>query len=114
MEISLIYTPLHKSFVIVSDYHILHEEIVKLKSVLQQAEFPTQSLDKIISKFVDKSFKKRIKITTAPKRQMVLTCAGTQLLVLKRKINKLFKDQLPSGKLKTVFDQPKKRHLILD
>ena len=45
---------------------------------------------------------------------MVLTCAGTQLLALKRKINKLFKDQLTSGKLKTVFDQPKKRHLISD
>ena len=41
----------------VSDYHKLHEEIVKLKSVLKQSGYPTGFLDKIISKFLDKSFK---------------------------------------------------------
>ena len=40
----------------VSDYHKLHEEIVKLKSVLKQSGYPTGFLDKIISKFLDKSF----------------------------------------------------------
>ena len=55
---SLINTLLHRSFTIVSDYHKLHKEIVKLKSVLRQNEYPTRFLDKIISKFFDKSFKK--------------------------------------------------------
>ena len=55
---SLITTLLYRSFTIVSDYHKLHEEIVKLKSVLRQNGYPTRFLDKIISKFLDKSFKK--------------------------------------------------------
>ena len=63
----------------VSDYHKLHEEMVKLKSVLKQSGYPTGFLDKIISKFLDKSFKKRVTITTVPKKtlQLVLPYLGT-------------------------------------
>ena len=53
---SLITTLLYRSFTIVSDYHKLHEEIVKLKSVLRQNGYPTRFLDKVISKFLDKRF----------------------------------------------------------
>ena len=69
---SLITTLLYRSFTIVSDYHKLHEEIVKLKSVLRQNGYSTQFLDKIISKFLDKSFKKRVTITTVPKKTLRL------------------------------------------
>ena len=102
---SLITTLLYRSFTIVSDYHKLHEEIVKLKSVLRQNGYPTRFLDKIISKFLDKSFKKRFTITTVPKKtlRLVLLYLGTQSLSLKKKLNKLFKEQLPSGKLEIVF-----------
>ena len=98
---SLITTLLYGSFTIVSDYHKLHEEIVKLKSVLRQNGSPTGFLDKIISKLLDKSFKKRFTITTVPKKtlRLVLPYLGTQSLSLKKKLNKLFKEQLPSGKL---------------
>ena len=54
---SLIATLLHRSFAIASDYHKLHEEIVKSKPVLRWNGFPTRFLDKIISKSLDKSFK---------------------------------------------------------
>ena len=92
---SLITTLLYRSFTIVSDYHKLHEEIVKLKSVLRQNGYPTQFLDKIISKFLDKSFKKWITITIVPKMtlRLVLPHLGTQSLGLKKKLNKLFKEQ---------------------
>ena len=43
---SLIATLLYRSFTIVSDYHKLHEEIVKLTSVLRQNGYPTRFLDK--------------------------------------------------------------------
>ena len=102
---SLITTLLYGRFTIVSDYHKLHEEIMKLKSVLRQNGCPTRFLDKIISKFLDKSFKKRFTITTVPKKKLrlVLLYLGTQSLSLKKKLNKLFKEQLSSGKLEIIF-----------
>ena len=71
-----------------------------LKSVLRQNGYPTRFLDKIISKFLDKSFEKRVTITTVPKKilRLVLPSLGTQSLRLKKRLNKLFKEQLPSGK----------------
>ena len=63
-----------ESFIIVSDYHKRHEEILKLKSVPRQNRYPTRFLDKIISKFLDKSFKNRVTITftTVPKKTLRL------------------------------------------
>ena len=101
----LITTLLYRSFIIVPDYHRLHKEIAKLKSVLRQNGYPTQFMDKVISKFLDKRFKKQNTITTVSKKTepLVLPYLGTQSLRLKKKLNKLFKEQLPSGKLEIVF-----------
>ena len=76
--------------------------------MLSQNGYPTQFLDKIISKFLDKIFKKRFTITTVPKKtlRLVLPYLGTQSLRLKKRLKKLFKEQLPSGKLEC--------HLVLD
>ena len=94
-----------RSFTIVSDYHKLHKENSKLKSVLRHNGYPTRFLDKIISKFLDKSFQKRFTITAVSKEtlRLVLPYLGTQSLRLKKKLNKLFKEQLPYGKLEIVF-----------
>ena len=102
---SLITTLLYRSFTIFSGCHKLHEEIVKLKSVIRQNGYPKRFLDKIISKFLDESFKKRVTITTVPKKtlHLILPYLETQSLRLKKKLNKLFKEQLPSGKLEIVF-----------
>ena len=104
---SLITTLLYRSFTIISDYNKLHEEVVKLKSVLRQNRYPTRFLDKIINKFLDKSFIKRVTITTVPKKTIRLVLRylylGTQSLRLKKRLNKLFKELLPSGKLEIVF-----------
>ena len=77
----------------VSDYRKLNKEIVKLKSVLMQNEYSARFMDKIISKFFDKSFKKRVTIATVPKEilRLVLTYFGTQYLRLKKRFNKLLK-----------------------
>ena len=73
--------------------------------MLSQNGYPTQFLDKIISKFLDKIFKKRVTITTVPKKtlRLVLPYLRTQSLRLKKRLKKLFKEQLPSGKLEMVF-----------
>ena len=56
---SLITTMSYKSFIIVSDYQKLHQEIVKLNSVLRENGYLTLILDKTITKFLDKSFKRK-------------------------------------------------------
>ena len=73
--------------------------------MLRHNEFPRRFLDKIICKFVDRSFKKRVSITTVPKKtlHLVLRYLGTPSLRLLKKLNKLSRDQLQSGKLEKVF-----------
>ena len=68
--------------------------------MLRHNGYPIRLLDKIISKFLDKSFKKRVTITTASKKtlRLVLPYLGRN-----KRLNKLFKKQLPSGKLEIVF-----------
>ena len=91
---SLITTLLYRSFTIISDYNKLHEEVVKLKSVLRQNRYPARFLDKIISKFLDKSFIKRVTITTVPKKTIRLVLPylylGTQSLRLKKRLGNRF------------------------
>ena len=55
--------------------------------------------------FWTKLFKKHIIITTVPKKilRLDLTYLCTQSLRLRTKIDKLFKNQLPFGKLETIF-----------
>ena len=73
--------------------------------MLRKNGYPARFLDKIISKFLDKNFKKRATITTVAKKtlRLILPYLGTQSLRLKKNLNKLFKEQLPSGKLEMVF-----------
>ena len=98
---------MYRSFTIISDYYKLHEEVVKLESVLWQNKYPTRFLDKIISKFLDKSLIKQVTITIVPKKtlRLVLLCLylGTQSLRLKKRLSKLVKELLPSSKLEIVF-----------
>ena len=62
---------LYRTFTIVSDYHKLHKEIVKLKSVLRQNGYPMRFLEKIFSKFLDKSFKNALPLPHFLKRYYV-------------------------------------------
>ena len=73
--------------------------------MLRKNGYPTRFLDKIISKSPDKNFKKQATITTVAKKTLllILPYLGTQSLKLKKNLNKLFKEQLPSGKLEMVF-----------
>ena len=73
--------------------------------MLRQNGYSARFLDKIISKFLDKSFKKRVTITTIPKEasRLVLPYLGTQSLRLKKRLYKLFKELLPSGNSEIIF-----------
>ena len=91
---SVIATLFYRSFTMVSNYLKLHEEIVlKLKSPLRQNGYPTQFLDKINSKFLDRSFKKRVTITAVSKKTLclVLGYLGTESLRLNKRLTNYLK-----------------------
>ena len=73
--------------------------------MLRQNEYPTGFLDKSISKFIGRTFKKWVTFTTTPKKafRSVLPYLGAKPLRLKKRHNKLFKEQLPSGKIEKFF-----------
>ena len=72
----------------------MHEEIVKLKSVLRENGYPARFLDKIINKFLDRNFKKLVTITTVPKKvlRLVLPYLGIQPLRLKKDLTNYLKN----------------------
>ena len=92
------------------------KEMVKLKAVQRKKGYPTRFLDKVISQFLNKTFKKEIMINTIPKKKLRLALPDicTKPLRWKTKINKLFMDQLSSANSEFFLRSTKKCHLDLD
>ena len=74
-----------------------------MKSVLKQNGYPTRI--KLLLNFSIKVSKNGSPLPQFLKKtlHLVLAYVVTQSLILKRKLNKLFKEQLPSGKFEIVF-----------
>ena len=104
----LIFTLLHRIFVITSSYQILHEEICKLKTILLKNAFPLFVIDRCILKFFDKIFTKPKpnKSTSETPKKEVLCCLpflGKASLDLKKSVKNIFKSCAPSISVKFVF-----------
>ena len=52
----LVYTLLHRSFTIVSDFSKFHLEVETLKKTLHKNAYPTKLVEKCVAKFVDNIF----------------------------------------------------------
>ena len=102
----LLLTLLHRAYVISSNYHILHEEICKLKDIWLKNAYPIFLIDKCILRFFDKNFTKSKQNNQDPSKREVLLCLpylGKFSNDLKTSLKKLFKDCAPKIKLKFVF-----------
>ena len=55
-KFGLVYTLLHRSFTIVSDFSKFHFEVETLKKTLHKNAYPTKFVDKCIAKFVNNIF----------------------------------------------------------
>ncbi len=90
---------------ICSNWHLIHEEIVKLKCVLLKNKYPLGFINSSIKLFLSKLLVHRDKKVTVPKRQflMCLPFMGRDSLVLKRKLLSFFSTQFPAFQLKIVF-----------
>ena len=55
-KFGLVYTLLHRSFTIVSDFSKFHFEVETLKKTLHKNAYPTKFVDKCVAKFVNNIF----------------------------------------------------------
>ena len=80
-KFGLVYTLLHRSFTIVSDFSKFHFETETLKKALYKNAYPTKFVDKCIAKFVNNIFVQKPVFTTVPKLE--LRVIGTYPITIK-------------------------------
>ena len=81
-KFGLVYTLLHRSFIIVSDFSKFHFETETLKKALYKNAYPTEFVHKCIAKFVNNIFVQKPVFTTVPKLE--LRIIGTYPITIKR------------------------------
>ena len=81
-----VYTLLHRSFTIVSDFSRSHFEVETLKKTLYKNAYPTKFVDKCITKFVNNIFVQKSLFSTVPKLKLriVLPYLGNVSSITKR------------------------------
>ena len=105
----LISTLLHRAYTICSDYNKLHQEISRLKSIWQKNSFPLSFIDRCIQKFLNKLFVKRKTKKLASNKKEVMICLvflGKISIVVKKKLQQIFKECGKGLHLRIVFKSP--------
>ena len=102
-KFGLVYTLLHRSFTIVSDFSKFHFEVETLKK--SKNAYPTKFTDKCITKFVKNIFIQKRVFTTVPKLELriVLPYLGNISSITKKRLNRCISKSLKSCKLQIIF-----------
>ena len=89
-KFGLVYTLLHRSFTIVSDFSKFHFEVETLKKTLHKNAYPTKFADKFVAKFVNNIFIQKPLCTTVPKLELriVLPYLGNTSSITKKRLNR--------------------------
>ena len=69
-KFGLVYTLLHKSFTIASDFSKFHFEVETLKKTLHKDAYPTKFVDKYVAKFVNNIFIQKPVFTSVSKLEL--------------------------------------------
>ena len=72
-KFGLVYTLLHRSFIIVPDFSKFHFEVETLNKTLRKNAYPTKFVDKCIAKFINNMFVQKPVFTTVPKLELSVT-----------------------------------------
>ena len=95
------YTLLHRSFTIVSDFSKFNFEV----ETLHKNAYPTKFFDKCIAKFLNNIFVQKPGFTTVPKLELriVLPYLGNISSITKKRLNRCISKRLKFCKLKIIF-----------
>ena len=93
---------------ICSDYHLITNEIEKLKDICKKNRYPERVIDKCIFAFFEKiySLKKNVTdITTEPKTKLMISLEylGNESHIVKKRLQQIIKNTLPNCNLIVVF-----------
>ena len=101
----LVYTLLHRAFVLCSSWDKFHEEVVFLKEIFLKNSFPSYFVDKCVKTFLDKIFIAKKVYLTVPHKELsiCLPFLGKQSLELKNKLSKYASKYFPTCKIKVIF-----------
>ena len=101
----LVYTILHRSFTIVSDFSKFYFEVETLKKTLHKNAYPTRFVDKCIAKFVNNIFVQKPVLTTVKKLELriVLPYLRNISSITKKRLTRCTGKHLKFCKLKIIF-----------
>ena len=101
-KLGLIACLLHRIYTICSNWEQIHNEINFLKCVLIRNKYPINIINRSISIFLQKLFVKRDKPDSVEKREFIicLPFLGSETLIVKSKLKKLFSTIFPAYKIK--------------
>ena len=104
-KFGLVYTLLHRSFTIVSDFSKFHFEVETLKKTLHKNTYPTNFVDKCISKFINNIFVQKPVVTSVPKLELriILPFLGNISSITKKRLNRCISKRLKFCNLKIIF-----------
>ena len=101
----LIYTLLHRAFILCSTWDKFHEEVLYLRKTFIKNAYPGFVIDKCIKLFLDKIFVPKETVHTVPQKELsiCLPFLGKQSLELKSKMQKFIHRYFPQCKIRVVF-----------
>ena len=104
-KFSLVWTLLFRSFNICSSYDKFHNELIKLKAIFQNNEYPLHFIDNVVSKFLNRQFSPKPVIPTVPKKQIlfVMPYLGMYSNHISAKLHKFIAKAYPHIQLKLIF-----------
>ena len=104
-KFGLLSTLLYRYFSICSSYALFHLEVLQFKKIFLMNGYPSSFIDSCIRKFLDKIFIKKDIKSNVPKKEffIVLPYLGNLSSKIQKRLQNLFKETVPWGKLNIVF-----------
>ena len=101
----LVLTLLHRAYTINSSYEGIHNEITKLREILQRNGYAEKFIDRCILNFFNKIYEVRKVICTVPNKEImiVLPFLGTTPLAIKKNIVRSVERTVPYVKVMVIF-----------
>ena len=105
-KFGLVYTHLHRSFTILSDFFKFHFEVETLKKTLHKDAYLTKFVGKFVAKFVNNIFIQKPVFTTLPKLELRIVLPSLENIssIAKKKLNRCISKRLKFCKLKIIFE----------